>query len=93
MEEIRTPESIKKYLDLTQNAKSFPLATPNGLFGAITLVQSDNYLVAAHVIKVLFQLSPQGVARSLASFAPGNVILYLLAEVDNKSKANKASSS
>jgi hypothetical protein len=51
MEEIRTPESIKKYLDLTQDAKSLPLATSNDPFGAMTLVQSDDHPVAAHVIK------------------------------------------
>jgi hypothetical protein len=55
----------------------------------MTLVQSDNYLVAARVIKDLFQLSPQVVALSLASFAPGNVMLHLLAEVDKESKAKK----
>jgi hypothetical protein len=38
----------------------------------MTLVQLDDYLVAACVIKDLFQLSPQVVASSLASFAPGN---------------------
>jgi hypothetical protein len=58
MEEIRTPESIKKYLDPTWDAKSLPLATSNGPFGAMILVQSDNYPVAARVIKDLFQLSP-----------------------------------
>jgi hypothetical protein len=35
MEEIRTPESIKKYLDPTRDAKSLPLATSNGPFGAM----------------------------------------------------------
>jgi hypothetical protein len=68
IEEIRTPESIKKYLDLTWDAKSLPLATSNGPFGAMTLVQADDYWVAAHVIKDLFQLSPQAVTPSLASF-------------------------
>jgi hypothetical protein len=56
MEEINTPESIKKHLNPNQDAKSLPLATSNGPFGATTLVQSDDYSVAAHVIKVLFQL-------------------------------------
>jgi hypothetical protein len=55
----------------------------------MTLVQSDNYPVAAHVIKDLFQLSPQAVALSLASFAPGNVMLHLPAEVDKESEAKK----
>jgi hypothetical protein len=51
MEEIKTPEFIKKYFDPNWDAKSLPLATSNGPFGAMTLVQSDNYLVPAHVIK------------------------------------------
>jgi hypothetical protein len=51
MEEIKTPESIKKYLDPTWDAKSLPLATLNSPFGAITLVQSDNYPVTAQIIK------------------------------------------
>jgi hypothetical protein len=32
MEEIKTPESIKKYFHPTQDAKSLPLATSNGPF-------------------------------------------------------------
>jgi hypothetical protein len=82
MEKIKTPESIKKYLDLTWDAMSFPLATSNCPFGAMTLVQSDNYLVAARVIKDLFQLSPQVVALTLTSFAPGNVMLQIPAETN-----------
>jgi hypothetical protein len=93
MEEIKTPESIKKYFDPNQDAKSLPLATSNGPFSAMTSVQSDNYLVAARVIKDLFQLSPQAVAPTLASYAPGNVILHLPAEADKESEAKKASSS
>jgi hypothetical protein len=83
MGEIKTPEFIKKHFDPNQDAKSLPLATSNGPFGAMTLVQSDDYPVAAHVIKDLFQLSPQAVAPTLASYAPSNVMLHLLA------KANK----
>jgi hypothetical protein len=93
MEEIKTPESIKKHFGPNQDAKSFPLATSNGPFGAMTLVQSDNYPVAAHVIKDLFQLSPQAVAPTLASYAPRNFMLHLLAEADKESEAKKASSS
>jgi hypothetical protein len=52
----------------------------------------DDYPVAACVIKDLFQLSPHAVAPSLASFAPGYVMLYLLAKADKKSEAKKASS-
>jgi hypothetical protein len=55
----------------------------------MTLVQLDNYPVAARVIKDLFQLSPQAVALSLASFAPANVMLHLPSEVDKESEAKK----
>ncbi len=89
MEEIKTPESIKKYFDPNRDAKSLPLATSNGPFGAITLVQSDDYSVAARVIKDLFQLSPQAVAPTFASNAPGNVMLHLPAEADKESEAKK----
>ena len=89
MEEIKTPESIKKYFNLNWDAKSLPLATSNGPYGAMTLVQLDNYPVAAHVIKDLFQLSPQAVAPILASYAPGNVMLHLPAKADKESEAKK----
>ena len=89
MEEINTPESIKKHLDPNQNAKSLPLATSNGPFGAMTLVQSDDYPVAAHVIKDLFQLSPQAFAPTLASYAPSNVTIHLPAKADKESEAKK----
>jgi hypothetical protein len=89
MEEIKTPKSIKKHLDPTWDAKSLPLATSNSPFGTMTLVQLGNYPVAAHVIKDIFQLSPQAVAPTLTSFAPGNVILYLPAEADKMSEAKK----
>jgi hypothetical protein len=89
MEEINTPESIKKHFDPNQDAKSLPLATSNGPFGAMTLVQSDDYLVAAHVIKDLFKLSPQAFAPTLASYAPSNVTLHLPAEADKESEAKK----
>jgi hypothetical protein len=65
------------------------IATSNGPFGAITLVQSDDYPVAAHVIKDLFQVSPQAVALTFASYAPGNVMLHLLAEANKESEAKK----
>jgi hypothetical protein len=58
----------------------------------MTLVQSDDYPVAAHIIKDLFQLSPQAIAPSLASFAPGNVMLHRCVEVGKESEAKKASS-
>ena len=89
MEEIRSPESIKKYLNPTRDAESLPLATSNSPFGAMTLVQLNNYPVTARVIKDLFQLSPQVAAPALASYAPGNVMLHLPAEADKKSEAKK----
>ncbi len=55
----------------------------------MTLVQSDDYLVAAHVIKDLFQLSPQAIAQTHASYAPSNLMLHLLAKVDKESEAKK----
>jgi hypothetical protein len=93
MEEIKTPESIKKHFDPNRDAKSLPLATSNGPFGAMTLVQSDDYPVAARIIKDLFQLSPQAIAPTLASYAPSNVMLHLPAEANKESEAKKASSS
>jgi hypothetical protein len=87
MEEINTPESIKKHFNPNQDAKSLPLATSNGPFGAMTLVQSDDYPVAARVIKDLFQLSPQALVLTLASYAPSNVTLHLPAKADKESEA------
>jgi hypothetical protein len=89
MEEIKTPESIKKYFDPNWDAKSLPIVTSNSPFHAMTLVQSENYPVAACVIKDLFQLSPQTVALTFASYAPGNVMLHLPAEADTESEAKK----
>jgi hypothetical protein len=89
MEEIKTLESIKKYFDPNRDAKSLPLTTSNGPFGAMTLVQSDDYPVAARVIKDLFQLSPQAIAPTLASYAPNNVMLHLPAKADKESEAKK----
>jgi hypothetical protein len=89
MEEIKTPESIKKHFDSNQDAKSLPLATSNGPFGAMTLVQLDDYPVAARVIKDLFQFSLQVIAPTLTSFAPSNVMLHLPAKADKESEAKK----
>ncbi len=55
----------------------------------MTLVQLDNYPVAARVIKDLFQLSTQVVTPTLAYYAPGNVLLHLPAKADKKSEAKK----
>jgi hypothetical protein len=49
----------------------------------------DDYPVAARVIKDLFQLSPQAVAPTLASYAPGNLMLHHPAKADKESKAKK----
>ncbi len=87
MEEIKTPESIRKHFDPNWDAKSLPLATSNDPFGAMPLVQLDDYLVAAHVIKDLFQLRTQAFAPTLASYAPSNVMLHLPAEADKESEA------
>ncbi len=89
MEEIKSPESIKKHFDLNWDAKSLPLATSNSPFSAMTFVQSDNYPVAAHVIKDLFQLSPQVVTLTLASYALSNVMLHRPAKADKESEAKK----
>jgi hypothetical protein len=53
----------------------------------MTLVQSYDYPVAAHVIKDLFQLSPQVIAPTLASYAPSNVMLHLPVKADKESEA------
>ncbi len=89
MEEIKTPESIKKHFNPNRDAKSLPLATSNSPFGAMTLVQLDDYLVAACVIKDLFQLSPQAIALTLNSYAPSNVMLHLPAKANKESEAKK----
>ncbi len=89
MKEIETPESIKKYFNPNWDAKSLPITTSNGPFGAMTLVQLDDFLVAACVIKDLFQLSPQAVALTFASYAPGNVMLHLPAEANKVPEAKK----
>jgi hypothetical protein len=87
MEEINTPESIKKHFNPNRDAKSLPLATSNSPFGAMTMIQSDDYPVAAHVIKDLFKLSPQAFAPTFASYAPSNVTLHLPAKADKGSEA------
>ncbi len=89
MEEIKTLESFKKYFDPNRDAKSLPLATSNSPFGAMTLVQWNDYPVTVHLIKDLFQLSPQAVVPTLASYAPGNVMLHLPAEADKESEVKK----
>jgi hypothetical protein len=55
----------------------------------MTIVQSDDYPVAARVIKDLFQLRPQAFVPTLASYAPSNVTLHLPAKADKESEAKK----
>jgi hypothetical protein len=38
VEEIKTPEYIKKHFDPNRDDKSLPLATSNGTFSAMTVV-------------------------------------------------------
>jgi hypothetical protein len=55
MEDIKTPDNIKKYFDPSWDEnKSLPLTTFNSPFGIMTIIQSDNYPVAACAIKDLF---------------------------------------
>ncbi len=89
IEEIKAPESFKQYLDRTRNNKSLQLAMANGTFGAMTNVQSDNYPIAAHTLKEIFQLSHQILAPTLPSFPSGNVMLQLPSEIDKESEAKK----
>jgi hypothetical protein len=89
IEEIKAPELIKQYLDPTRNDKSLQLTMANGKFGAMTNVQSDNYPLAACVLKEIFQLSPQILAPTLPSFPSGNVMLQLPSEIDKESEAEK----
>ena len=61
----------------------------NGPFGAITNMQSDNYPLAAHVLKEIFQLSPQILTPALPSFPSGNVMFQHPSEIDKESEAKK----
>jgi hypothetical protein len=89
MDEIKAPKLIKQYLDPTRNDKSLQLAMANGPFGAMTNVQSNNYPLAAHVLKEIFQLSPQILAPTLPSFPSRNVMLHFPSEIDKESEAKK----
>jgi hypothetical protein len=51
MDEIKAPKLIKQYLDPTRNNKSLKLAMANGPFGAMINFQSDDYPLAACVLK------------------------------------------
>jgi hypothetical protein len=89
IDEIKVPESIKRYLDPTRNNKSLQLVMANGPFGAMTNVQSDDYPVAARALKEIFQLSHQTLAPTLPSFPSGNVMLQLPPKIDKESEAKK----
>jgi hypothetical protein len=89
MEDVKAPDIIKKYFDLSWDEnKSLPLPTSNGPFGSMTIVQSDEYPVAAHAIKDLFQHTQQATMSPLA-FPSGNVMLWLPGKFDKESKAKK----
>ena len=62
----------------------------NGPFGAMTNVQSNDYPLAAHVLKEIFQLSHQILAHTLHSFPSGNVMLQLSSEIDKESEASQS---
>jgi hypothetical protein len=89
MDEIKAPELIKRYLDPTRNDKSLQLAMANGPFGAMTNVQSDDYPLAACILKEIFQLSPQILAPTSPFFPSRNVMLQLPSEIDKESEAKK----
>ncbi len=87
IKEIKAPELIKQYLDPNRNEKSLQLAMANAPFRAMTNVQSNDYSVAAHALKEIFQLSHQTLAPTLPSFPSGNVMLQLQSEIDKESEA------
>jgi hypothetical protein len=67
MEDVKTLDNIKKYFDLSwDEKKSLPLATSNGPFGTMTIVQSDDCPVAAHAIQdLLLHTTPRAPWLSL----------------------------
>ena len=89
IETFKAPELIKRYLDPTRNDKSLQLTMANGPFEAMTNMQSDDYPLAARILKEIFQLSPQILAPTLPSFPSGNVMLQLPSEIDKNSEAKK----
>ncbi len=73
-----------------RNDKSLELAFSNGPFGTMTLVQSDDYPVAARAIKGLFQVGAHPTAPlPHATFPAGNVMLQLPSEIEKESEAKK----
>jgi hypothetical protein len=89
MERVNTPERIFKYFNPSWDKdKSLPLATVNGSFGIMTIVQSEDYPVAAGAIKDLFRLTPQA-AKNPGISPQGNVMLQLPGEIDKESKTKK----
>ncbi len=51
MEDVKTADNIENYFNSSWDEnKSLPLATSNGPFGTMTVVQSDNYPDAACAI-------------------------------------------
>ncbi len=95
MEDVKTPEKIKKYFDPTWDKnKSLPLASfkrpfnTHTPFGTMTIVQSNDYPVATRAINDLFQLLQQ-VPRTLEFTPNGNSMLQLPGEIDKESEAKK----
>ena len=89
-----TTDTIKTYFDPARNNKSLELAFLNGPFGTMTLVQSEDYPVAARAIKDLFQVGAHPTAPlPHATFPAGNVMLQLPSKIDKESEAKKGSSS
>jgi hypothetical protein len=90
MENVKSPDNIKKYFSLSYDEnKSLPLATSNGPFGTMIIVQSDyDYPFAARAIKDLFRPNPQA-ATSPVAFRPRNVMLQLPGKIDKESEAKK----
>jgi hypothetical protein len=90
MEKVNTPERIKKYFNpIWDKDKSLPLATINGHFGIMTMVQSEDYPVAARAIKDLFRLTPQA-AANLGISPQENVMLQLPGEINKESEAKNS---
>ncbi len=89
MEDMKTPEKFKKYFNPTWDAsKSLPLATSNGPFVTMPIVQFNDYPVATHAIKDLFQLTQQA-ATNPGVFIQGNVMLQFPGEIDKESETKK----
>ncbi len=82
-------EKIMKYFDPTwDEKKSLPLASFNGFFGTMIIVQSDDHQVDAHAIKDLFRLTPQA-ATNPRVFPQCNIMLQLPGKIDKESDVRR----